>query len=104
MTPTKKSYKTYKYTITDLDKALHDIHKGASIRKIAKEYGIPKSTLHSKATGRVEILCKKGPKPILSDEEENRLKQWILNKARLGFPMHPDEVKKAVQKILNDAS
>ena len=43
-----------------------------------------------------------GPQPVLADEEEIRLRNWIIAKARLGFPMHPEEVKNAVQKILKE--
>ena len=100
----KKKYTVHQYTCNDLNRALDDIRKGISIRKAAKTYKIPKSTLHAKLSGKAPEHCKKGPKPILTTEEEDRLKQWILNKARLCFPMHPNEVKNAVQKVLNEAS
>ncbi|KAK9675185.1 hypothetical protein QE152_g40579 [Popillia japonica] len=41
-----------------------------------------------------------GPQPVLNGDEEARLKHWILSKAKLGFPMHPTDVKDAMQKIL----
>lgn len=41
-----------------------------------------------------------GPTPILTTDEENLLENWILSKAILGFPMHADEVKDSVQRVL----
>ena len=104
MASNKKKYNLYRYSDSDVDRALADVKKGTSVGKAAKEYGIPKSTLHAKLTGKAPEHCNKGPKTVLTAEEESRLKQWILNKARLGFLMHPDEVKDAVQKVLNEAS
>nr|CAI5857573.1 unnamed protein product [Callosobruchus analis] len=43
-----------------------------------------------------------GPDTVLSIEEEYKLEKWILSKALLGFPMHPDEVKDSVQKVLKE--
>ncbi|CAH2015601.1 unnamed protein product [Acanthoscelides obtectus] len=43
-----------------------------------------------------------GPDTVLSSEEENNLEKWILSKALLGFPMHSDEVKDSVQKVLKE--
>lgn len=44
-----------------------------------------------------------GPETVLMAEEEARLEKWIIDKAKVGFPMHPDVVKDAVQNVLNDA-
>lgn len=40
-----------------------------------------------------------GPDPFLFAAEV-KLENWILNKAKLGFPKCPDEVKDAVQAIM----
>lgn len=42
-----------------------------------------------------------GPSSVISPEED-RLEHWIIAKAKLGFPMHPDEVKDSFQKIVQD--
>ena len=41
-----------------------------------------------------------GPTSVLSASEELRIKNWIIAKAKVGFPMHKKAVKDAVQKIL----
>lgn len=100
MSKERRKYKIHKYSNDDLEKGLEAVRGGISIGKAAKEFGIPKSTLHAKTTGKVPEIAKKGPPTVLTSEEENRLKKWILDKARLGFPMHPDKVKNAVQRVL----
>ncbi|KAG5890348.1 hypothetical protein JTB14_032878 [Gonioctena quinquepunctata] len=43
-----------------------------------------------------------GPPTMLTKQEEDRLEKWIIDKAKLGFPMHQDDVKDAVQRVLKD--
>ncbi|XP_020298074.1 uncharacterized protein LOC109862427, partial [Pseudomyrmex gracilis] len=44
-----------------------------------------------------------GPPTVLSCEEENRIKQWIIDKACIGYPMHPNIVKSAIKNVLDKA-
>lgn len=44
-----------------------------------------------------------GPSTYLTTEEENRIKQWILENAKVGFPLHPDDVKDSVQRVLRSS-
>lgn len=99
----KKNYQRFRYSEKTLDNAITEIKSGnLSLNKASEQYGIPKSTLHNKLTNKVPNIRKMGPPPILTSTEEKRIEAWILAKAKLGFPMHPDEVKDAVKKILQD--
>lgn len=94
-------YVRFKYTENELSTALSLINAGQiSLNKASSTYGIPKSTLHNKLKGTVPNVINMGPSTILTVEEQQRLVGWILTKAKLGFPMYPDEVKTAVQKVL----
>ncbi|KAF2902676.1 hypothetical protein ILUMI_03512 [Ignelater luminosus] len=74
-----------------------------SANKASKEYNIPKGTLINKLHGKSTISARKiGPAPLLSIDEENKLETWIIGKAKIGFPMHPEKVKDAVQKVLEE--
>uniref|UniRef100_A0ABD2XFZ9 DDE-1 domain-containing protein n=1 Tax=Trichogramma kaykai TaxID=54128 RepID=A0ABD2XFZ9_9HYME len=90
------------YSLDDLEEAIERVNNRESYGKTAAEFKIPKSTLYAKANDLVPVDAKRGPSTVLSEEEENRLEKWILDKARLGFPMHEEEVKTAVQNIVND--
>ena len=103
MSKNQRAYKLYKYSSEDVKHAIQRIKKGESFRKVSAETGIPKTTLFNKLKENVPLDAKRGPKTVLEESEEERLKKWILDKAQLGFPMHADEVRIAVQKVLNEA-
>lgn len=42
-----------------------------------------------------------GPKTGLAKQEEDHICQWIIRKAKLGFPMNEIDVRDSVQQILN---
>lgn len=97
----KKPYKRFSYSKKALEDALYSIKvNNKSFGKASIEFGIPKSTLIKKHGEQKQLERKTGPDTVLSKNEEDKLEEWIIAKARLGFPMHPDEVKDAVQKIL----
>ncbi|KAJ8965046.1 hypothetical protein NQ314_004447, partial [Rhamnusium bicolor] len=67
----------------------------------ARRFDVPKSTIHNKIKEKVPNIRKMGPAPVLSTAEEDRLQNWILSKAKLGFPMHPkkaDQIDESVWK------
>ncbi|XP_068896460.1 uncharacterized protein [Tenebrio molitor] len=100
-----KKYCRFRYGEDVLAKAIQDVKDGIeSLNSASKKYNIPKSTLHNKINAKTPNIRKMGPKPVLDEFEESRLEQWILAKAKLGFPMHPSEVKDAVQKILTETN
>jgi len=41
-----------------------------------------------------------GSLPVFYSKEKERIKTWIINKAKLGFPMHASDVQDAVQSFL----
>jgi len=95
--------KKFKYSIEDMKSALADINnKILSLDKAAAQYGIPKSTLSMKLSGKTPPNRKMGPSSFLTVEEENKIKSWVLNNAKLGFPLRTDDVKDSVQKVIID--
>ena len=97
-----KTYRRFNYHHEDLQNAITSIQeKKMSVYKASVHYKIPKSTLLKHIqSGKLPLQRRISPQPVLADEEDIRLRNWIIAKARLGFPMHPEEVKNAVQKIL----
>lgn len=91
----------FRYDENQLKLAIDEIRSGGISQNAAsKKYGIPKSTINTKIRNIVPMERKMGPPPTLSESEEKRLEDWIIAKAKLGFPMHHDEVQLAVQNIL----
>lgn len=92
------------YTEEDLKKALSEVRDNKkSIRQISKEYGIPKTTILDKISGRRPDGVKKpGPEPVLGVDGEKRIIEWLLNISKCGFPVKKQELLDTVQKIIRD--
>ncbi|KAK9739603.1 hypothetical protein QE152_g8905 [Popillia japonica] len=71
-----------------------------SLNAASKYFNSPKGTLHNKIKGKVPLQRKMRPENVLKVGNENRIDKWILDKSKLGFPMHPEDVKDSVQDIL----
>ncbi|KAG5863607.1 hypothetical protein JTB14_007683 [Gonioctena quinquepunctata] len=77
------------YTQEHLERVLELISSGQkSLNAVSKVFGIPKGTLHNKIHSLVPIDRKMGPSTVLKNQEEDRLEKWIIDKAKLGFPMY----------------
>ena len=50
------------------------------------------------------IERKMGPSPVLYSKEEEGIKTWIINKAKLGFLMYTNNVQDAVQFFLEKSN
>ena len=57
-----------------------------TIRCAAEEYGIPRSTLVYRASGRVIPGTKSGASTYLSPEEEEDLVQFLIGNTEIGYP------------------
>lgn len=88
----------FKYSVEDLASALKDTK--LSINKAAVKYGIPKTNLSIKLSGKSRLVRKMGPSSFLNYDEESKIKTWVLNNAKLGFPLNENDVKDSVQKVI----
>jgi len=44
-----------------------------------------------------------GPPSVLSVDEESQIVNWILSNAKVGFPVHPEQLKDSVQSVLKES-
>ena len=72
-----------------------------SVRKAAEEYGVPRSTLHEKVTGKVALQVKSGSKNYLTDEEEASLVDFLVGCATIGYAKSRKEVLAIAQQIVS---
>lgn len=92
-----------KYSDRDVHRALEDIQNGASISASARKYGIPRSTLSEKRSGRLPVEYRMGPPTVLTTEEESLLEKWIFHVGQAGFPVTKDQLLDSVQMLLNQS-
>ena len=62
------------------------VNEGMSIRQAAFHFGVTKSTLGDRMSGRVVPCSTSGPKTYLSPEEETELVRILLRCAAIGDP------------------
>ena len=70
-----------------------------SVRKAAEEYGVPRSTLHDRVTGKVALKARSGPKKHLTDEEEASLVDYLIGCASVGYAKSCKDVLAIAQQI-----
>ncbi len=83
--------------------ALKAVKDGAmGCNRAATEYGVPKTTLKDRISGRVTHGCKSGRSPYLTPAEEKELYDWLVLCASIGYPKSRDDVIGIVRKTLHD--
>lgn len=101
--PAKKKCERSKYSEGQMETAIEAVRSGRlKLNQAAREYNIPKGTLSKKVRRLTIEGTRMGPVPVLTKQEEKTLEDWIVGKAKIGFPMHIDYVKDAVCKVMKD--
>ena len=78
------------------------LNKGTSIRKAAKEYDIPKSTIADQISGHVLMGTVSGPNRYLNAQQEEELVHFLLECASIEYVRSRQAVIGMVECILND--
>ena len=91
------------YDEQKLSTAYNDIITGKlSMRRAAIEYGIPRSTLSDRVTGKVMgPTVKSGPTRYLNDSEELELENFIIKMAKIGYAYSRKEIIQLVQEFID---
>ncbi|KND90837.1 hypothetical protein TOPH_04654 [Tolypocladium ophioglossoides CBS 100239] len=77
------------YSESNIESAINDRLNGLSMRKAAAKWGIPESTLRSRALGNQSRAGAHRDQQRLSTDKEKRLVRWILSQESLGYcPTH----------------
>ena len=61
------------------------IEDGSSVSRASRDFGVPRSTLHDRVSGRVVHGVKPGPKPYLDNTEEKELGSYLKHCAKVGY-------------------
>ena len=73
---------------------------GMSVRKAAEIYGVPKSTLSDRVSGRVAFGARSGPSTYLSDDEEFELVQFLTHCATVGYAKSKHDILAIVRNVV----
>ena len=81
-------------------KAVEAVQQGKmSVRRASEEYGVPRSTLQDKVSGRFKINAKSG-RIHLTDSEERNLAAFLVGCASIGYAKSRKDVLNIAQQIL----
>ena len=96
------SCKRKQWSEESMTTALVEARKGVhAINKIAVMYGVPKSTLHDRISGRVQHGKKPGP-PYLNPTEEQELAGHLISMAKIGYGKTRKEVKLMAENVAKE--
>lgn len=73
---------------------------GWTIRKAAEDFGVPRSTLYDRTSGRVDFGARSGPSRYLNDQEERELVRFLVGCANIGYAKTPKQVITLVRAIV----
>lgn len=80
--------KKKKWTEEAMERALVEVKSGrCTVRQAAKEFGVPKSSLGDRVSGRVTPGSRSGPAQLITNEEEELLVEFSLYMSKHGFPL-----------------
>lgn len=68
-----------------MDRACQEVHDGKPVRRVADEYGIPRSTLYDHYSGKVLPGAKSGPRRYLDSSEELELVDFLTGISLIGY-------------------
>ena len=88
------------YNAAALDTAIVGVHTGMSICRVAAMCGVLRMTLQDKVKGKTPIEMKKGPKPYLTEEIEDKIEDWLLEMARISYGQTCRDVLNKVQELV----
>ena len=76
------------------------VSDGWTIRRAAEEFGVPKSTLYDRISGRIAFGAKSGPPRHLTDREEKELTNFPVDCSRIGYTRSRKQVVSLVRGIV----
>ena len=98
----KRERKTKKWTQEAMDQARQEVEAGRlSLRQAAQQFGVPKSSLSDRVSGRVASDCVQGQRPLLTPADEYSLVEYLLYSASHGFPLTKPQVLAHALAIYN---
>ncbi len=84
-----------------MEKALQAYTAGEmTLREASMQFGVPKSTLHDRVSGRVQTGAPPGAPKYPDDEEEEELVRWMEGWAQIGYAKNVKEIRAVVGAIV----
>lgn len=89
-----------RYSESDLQKALREIHQGTSQRSAAKRWRVPRTTLQDRLRGGSSHAEAHELRQRFSRQQEKLLSRWVFNLSALGVPPTCRQFEEFANRIL----
>ena len=88
------------YNAASLDVAIAAVHTAMSTHRASVLFGVLQAMLQDKISGHTPVERRKGPKPYLTETIEEKIKDWLLQMARIGYGQTQRDVLNKVQELV----
>ena len=85
--------KRKQYEQHQLKEAVAAVKQGMSVRQAAIKFGVPRRTVGDHASGKIPHFHKSGLPPMLTDEEEEALVEYIQYMASRNMPLKRNDLR-----------
>ena len=83
-------------------RALEAVKDGEPVQRAAEIFGVPRSSLRDRTSGKVKHGRKPGPSPYLSNVEEKELANFVTDVAKAGYGKSRKEIKLIAEDVANE--
>ena len=80
-------------------RAVDAVKLGKGLRQAAREHGVPVTTLKRRVDRHVSVAARPGPSTILTCEEEEKLCNYCLDMADMGYELTTEDVRAVAYRI-----
>ena len=99
---TRRPAKRKQWSEESMTAALKAVEHGMSVSRASRDFGVPRSTIYDRFTGRVVHGVKPGPKPYLDQSEEEELGKYLKHCAKLGYGKTRKDVLSIVESTTTE--
>ena len=82
--------------------ALEEVERGMPVKRAARLFGVPRSTLRDRVAGNVKHGTNPGPKPYLTNTEETELASFLVDVAKAGYGKSRGEIKQIAENVARE--
>ena len=98
----RPSTKRLQWSNQQMEAAMKAVESGSGINQAARDYGVPKTTLKDRISGKVQHGQKPGPKTYLSGTEECELGTFLKECAGIGYGKTRRDVMRIAQSVAQE--
>lgn len=80
------------WTNKSMTAAVKSCQDGKGLREASRLYNVLLESLRRRVTGAVEMGCQPGPATVLTEEQEERLCQYLIQMSEIGYGLTRDDI------------